>query len=73
MTRCHHASSLLHFLNDRGKKQTYIYIHVMFVTFVLIFKFIFIYLLHVLFVLKIEGIFGKKSPTRQNLSFKTLI
>jgi len=41
----------------------YIYIHIMFVTFVLIFKFILIYLLHVLFVLKNEGIFGKKSPT----------
>ena len=32
----------------------------MFVTFVLIFKFILIYLLHVLFVLKIEDTFGKK-------------
>jgi len=32
-----------------------------FVTFVLIFKFIFIYLLHVLFVLKINDIFEKKS------------
>jgi len=34
-----------------------------FVTFALIFKFIFIYLLHVLFVFKIKGIFGKKSLT----------
>jgi len=32
----------------------------MFVTFVLIFKFILIYLLHVLLVLKIKGIFEKK-------------
>jgi len=31
-----------------------------FVTFVLIFKFIIIYLLHVLFILKITGIFGEK-------------
>jgi len=31
-----------------------------FVTFILIFKFILIYLLDVLFVLKIEAIFGKK-------------
>jgi len=31
-----------------------------FVTFVLIFKFNLIYLLHVLFVLKIKGIFGGK-------------
>jgi len=29
--------------------------------FILIFKFILIYFLHVLFVLKIEGIFGKKN------------
>jgi len=32
-------------------------IHIMFVTFVLIFKFILIYLLHALFVLKFEGVF----------------
>jgi len=31
-----------------------------FFTFVIIFKFILIYLLHVLFVLKIKGIFGEK-------------
>jgi len=43
---------LLHFLNDKGKNWIFV-----FVTFVLIFKFIFIYLLHVLFVLKTEGIF----------------
>jgi len=36
----------------------------MFVTFILIFKFILIYLLHVLFVLKIKSIFGKKNPTK---------
>jgi len=36
-----------------------------FITFVLIFKFILIYLLHELFVLKIEGIFGKKNPTQK--------
>jgi len=36
-----------------------------FVTFVLIFKFILIYLLHVLLVLKIKSIFGKKSPTQK--------
>jgi len=39
----------------------------MFVTFVLIFKFILIYLLHVLFVFKIKGIFGNKSPTQNVL------
>jgi len=38
----------------------YIYIHIVLDTFFLIFKFILIYLLHVLFVLKIEGIFGKR-------------
>jgi len=37
----------------------------MFVTFVLIFKFILIYLLHELFVLKIKGIFEKNSPTQE--------
>jgi len=36
-----------------------------FVTFVLIFKFILIYLLYVLFVLKIEAIFRKKNPTKK--------
>ena len=41
------------------------YIDIMFVTFVLIFKLILIYLLLVLFELKIEGIFGKKSPTQK--------
>jgi len=35
--------------------------------FILIFKFILIYLLHVLFELKIEGIFGKKNPTQKCL------
>jgi len=37
-------------------------INIMFVTFVLIFKFILIYLLH---VLKIEGIFGKKNSAQK--------
>jgi len=41
-----------------------------FVTFVLIFKFIFIYLLYVLFVLKINGIF-KRSVERD--SFKAIL
>jgi len=36
-----------------------------FVTFVLIFKFILIHLLHVLFVLKIKDIFEKKNPTQK--------
>jgi len=36
-----------------------------FVTFVLIFKFILIYLLHLLFVLKINGIFEKKNSTQK--------
>jgi len=47
------------------KKNRYTYIHIVFVTFVLIFKFIPIYLLHVLFVLKIKIIFGKKNPTKK--------
>jgi len=55
---------LLYFLNDKGKKR-YTCIHIVFVTFVLIFKFILIYLLHVLFVLKIKGIFGKKNLTQK--------
>jgi len=36
-----------------------------FVTFVLIFKFILIYLLHLLLVFIIKGIFRKKSPTQK--------
>jgi len=39
---------------------TTIFIHIVFVTFFLIFKLIIIYLLHVLIVLKIEDIFEKK-------------
>jgi len=67
---------LLHFLNDKGKKQKNLYsffegkkkFHILFVTFVLIFKFIIIiYLLHVLFVLKIEYIFEKKNQTQKCL------
>jgi len=54
---------LLYFLNDKGKNR-YTYIHIVFVTFVIIFKFILIYLLHVLLVFKIKGIFGKKSLTQ---------
>jgi len=42
------------------------YIYIMFVTLVLIFKFILIYLLRVLFVLKIESIFEKKSVERDS-------
>ena len=37
----------------------------MFVTFVLIFKFILIYLLHVLLVYMLKGIFGKKILTQK--------
>jgi len=47
------------------EKNIYTYIHIVFVTFVLIFKFIFIYLLHVLLVFKIKGIFRKKSTTQK--------
>jgi len=39
----------------------------MFVTFVLIFKFILIYFLHVLFVLKIKGIFEKEKASTKVL------
>jgi len=55
---------LLYFLNDKEKNRN-TYIRIVFVTFVLIFKFILIYLLHVLFVLKIKGIFKKKSSTQK--------
>jgi len=57
---------LLHFLNDKGKKSD-IYIHVVFVKFVLIFKFILIYLLPVLFVLKLECIFEKEKSSSKAL------
>jgi len=43
------------------KSDIYIYIYIVSVTFFLIFKFILIYLLYVLFVLKIEDIFKKKN------------
>jgi len=44
-------------IKEKNKKNN---IHIVFVTFILIFKFILIYLLHVLFVLKIKCIFEKK-------------
>jgi len=44
----------------KKKKTEHMYIHILFDNFFLIFKFIFIYLLHMLFVLKIEGIFKRK-------------
>ena len=44
------------------EKNKYTYIHIVFV---IIFKCIFIYLLHVFFVFKIKGIFGKKIPTQK--------
>ena len=47
------------------KQNRYTYIPIMFVTFVLIFKFILIYLLHALLLFKIKGIFEKKSPTQK--------
>ena len=46
-------------------KNIYTCIHIMFVTFVIIFKFILISLLHVLLVFKIKGNFGKKIPTQK--------
>ena len=42
------------------------YIHIVFVTFVLIFKFILLYLLHVLLVLKIKCIFRRKKIQPKN-------
>jgi len=39
-------------------------IHIVFVTFILIFKFILIYLLHVWSALKIEGIFEEEKKTK---------
>jgi len=47
------------------KKNRYTCIHIVFVTFVIIFKFILIYLLHALVVFKIKGIFRKKIPTQK--------
>ena len=41
------------------------YSYIMFVTFVIIFKFILMYLLHVLLVFKIKGIFEKKISTQK--------
>jgi len=46
----------------KEKKNRYTCIYIVFVTFVIIFKFI---MLHVLLVFKIKGIFGKKIPTQK--------
>ena len=49
------------------KKTKDIYIYSYHVCYIfLIFKFIFIYLLHMLFILKNEGIFGKKNSTKNS-------
>jgi len=56
---------LLYILNDKGKKNGYTCIQIVFVTFVIIFKFILIYLLHVLLVFKIKDIFKKKISTQK--------
>ena len=55
---------MLYFLNNRGKK-TYKHIFISCVTFVLIFKFILVYLLHVLLVFKIKVILKKKNSTQK--------
>jgi len=55
---------LLHFLNDKEKKIRHIYSY-RFCYIFLLFKFILIYLLNVLLVLKIKGIFEKKNPTQK--------
>jgi len=49
----------------KKRKNIYTCIHIVFVTFVIIFKFILIYLLYVLLVFKIKGIFEKKSSTQK--------
>jgi len=51
------------------KEKTKKNIHIVFVPFVLILKFILIYLLHMLFVLKIKGIFKNKNPTQKCFFF----
>jgi len=48
-------------------KNRHVYSHIVFVTIFLIFKFILIYLLHVLFVFKIEGIFEKRKDSPKEL------
>jgi len=53
-------SHLSQYIKVLSLDMSSIYIHIVFVTLFLIFKFIFIYLLRLLFVLKIEGIFGKR-------------
>jgi len=53
--------------NERGVSccEFWIYEYLCLLHFSLIFKFILIYLLDVLFVLKIEGIFRKENPTQK--------
>jgi len=54
-------------IKEEKKKNRYTCIHIVFVTFVIIFKFklILIYLLHMLFVFKIKGIFENKISTQK--------
>jgi len=49
----------------KGRKKSYVYISYCVCYSFLIFKFIIIYLLHVLFVLKIENVFLKKKKSTQ--------
>jgi len=59
---------LLYFLNDKGK-NSYTYIHIVFVIFVLIFKFIIIYLLHVLLYLKLRVFLERKFQPKSVLKW----
>jgi len=52
-------------IKEKKIRHIYTYIYIMCVKFVSIFKLILIYLLHVLFVLKVEGISRKKSSTQK--------
>ena len=51
------------------KKKPDIYIHIAFLTFFLILKFILIFFLHVLLVFKIQGIFGKRKRLKGVIFF----
>jgi len=56
----------LHFLNNKEKQLTYIYSYRVCYTFIVIFEFHLIYLLYVLFVLKVDDNFRKRKSQSEN-------
>ena len=60
---------MLHFLKDKGKDIGHIYSYRVCYTFILTFEFTLISLLYVLFILKVEGNFGKDKTSSKEVKY----